>query len=780
MQIDPIARSVKLSVRELAAFRNKPASEGIGYSQWRAAVGQEWHKLSEQQTRQQQPDAQFEVSISAQWSHKQWAYEINGRIDQVVPRLNGNCLREIKTVRTSLPIDIDELLARYPEYFAQTATYLALAAGLPEFSKTELTAELVFIDIENGAIQVVPISDEFAELFTHQLNALLPFLEDRRQCRIRLNEATVRPAFLELREGQAELFRALDKASLQSKTVLLEAPTGFGKTGIVLEHALKQMKNGLFERCIYLTSKSTGQLETIRQLQSMIGEDIRYIQMRNRKEHSIESGLHTCSEDRQCDVESEHYWHQIEPFPPDFFEGATLSLDRAKSLGESIGICPYSLTKSCLPYAELWIGDSNYIFAPSSQNVFLEQFGFDANKTLLIIDEAHNLPSRVADSLSIELNTGELIFALEEMRAAGLARRVVAIGNELARCIDSQTVGVPLNANSIYELLDLSEDFSKQLREAQLDYTQCAPFALEVAWRIPDLAHRLAEPEHNWLHWLPQKGSLNATCLNASDWIANCMHPFGGSLLMSATIHPIDVFRKQCGLQTENTTIAVGHAPWREFAYEVAIDCRVDTRYSKREHYFQTTAQTIAALIESSPGVPVAVFFSSYQYAQNILNYLEVLAPSARAMLQPRGVDLHAQETFIDESLLLADALFLILGSSFAEGVDKLGGRIEVAMVVGPALPEVNLIQKAKLDAHPSLSREESFRDVYILPAMQRIHQALGRIVRAPEQRARVLLHGKRFADNAYSSALAPEYQNSTEIRTDGELLDWLSQHSNV
>ena len=75
-----------------------------------------------------------------------------------------------------------------------------------------------------------------------------------------------------------------------------------------------------------------------------------------------------------------------------------------------------TLTRGCLPYAEIWIGDSNYIFAPGSQSVFHETVGFDPAKTLLIIDEAHNLPDRVADALSVELNAGDLVFALEELR----------------------------------------------------------------------------------------------------------------------------------------------------------------------------------------------------------------------------------------------------------------------------------------------------------------------------------------------------------------------------
>lgn len=776
MQIDPLARTVRLSVRELATFRNVPLSEGSGGNSWRAAVGQQWHKASEQKTRESHADARFEVPLKALWLHRDWTFDIQGRIDQILPTDGGLIIREVKTVRAALPASAEELAGRYPDYFAQAATYLGLARVLSEFAGAELRAELLFINIEDGALQSIALDPEDEATFTRQLDALLPFLEDRRDYRLRLQQHTLKPAFETLRDGQAELFAALDKAALRAETVLLEAPTGFGKTGIVLEHTLRQMQGGLYERCIYLTSKSTGQLETIRQLRNMIGDGLRYIQMRNRSEHRIDSAAHACTGDQRCNDQLGQHWRAADIHTPELFEDGTLSLERAKALGEQTGVCPYALTKGCLPFAEIWIGDTNYVFDPASQAVFLEQHGFDPAKTLLIIDEAHNLPDRAADALSLELNATDLLFALEELRAAGAPRRLLSIGNELCRHIDAQPASQPLSSNALYEALDLCEDFAKQLKEAHFDYDATAPFAIELIWRIPQLAQRLAEPTHQWLHWLPAAGTLRATCLDASGWIAQCIQPFGGSILMSATLSPIQSFRESCGLTRENSTLAQGHAPWRDDAYDVALDLRVDTRFNQRDKHYQTTARTIASLILQSPGVPVAVFFASYLYAENVKAYLDAIAPGTRAMIQPRGVDLAAQETFIDEGLLMADALFLILGSSYAEGVDKLGGRIDTVMVVGPALPEVNAVQNAKIDAHPSNERAAAFRDVYIIPAMRRIHQALGRIVRAPGHKAKVLLHGKRYGEKAYHEQLAPEYQQATEIKNDAALADWINQ----
>jgi Rad3-related DNA helicase len=57
---------------------------------------------------------------------------------------------------------------------------------------------------------------------------------------------------------------------------------------------------------------------------------------------------------------------------------------------------------------------------------------------------------------------------------------------------------------------------------------------------------------------------------------------------------------------------------------------------------------------------------------------------------------------------------------------------------------------------------------------MQKVNQALGRLVRAPGQRARVLLHCRRFAEPGYERLLAPEYQSGRRLLEDDDLAAWL------
>ena len=128
-----------------------------------------------------------------------------------------------------------------------------------------------------------------------------------------------------------------------------------------------------------------------------------------------------------------------------------------------------------------------------------------------------------------------------------------------------------------------------------------------------------------------------------------------------------------------------------------------------------------------------------------------------------KGESLSSRAEFIDEAMRFHDIIFLTLGSSFAEGIDMIGGKIDAAIVVSPALPEVNAIQQAKRDYYQS-KKLDGFERAYLQPGIKKVNQALGRLVRAPGQKVKVLLHCQRYAERRTKSLLADQYQNCQYI----------------
>jgi len=540
---------------------------------------------------------------------------------------------------------------------------------------------------------------------------------------------------------------------------------------------LGKLRDGVYSRAIYLTGKSTGQLEVVQQLEKMLPEkdSLRYIQLRNRSEHAIRSELHSCKAYGSCSEGLAENWDKYSIHLPRLFDQGTITVDLAKEVGAQTGICPYEISRAALPYSSFWICDYNYLFAPSSQSVLENQIDYDPRQTLLIIDEAHNLASRVADVFSFEALYNDAESVLSDLYF--VHKRKSKLLGHWKRWLEFLKALKPTDRLELtleYELKEILNDLFISLQHDVIEYDSLSAYTKETLWEIPLKRNIVCDDNLSKLVWIQESGRLSVNCLDAGPVIASILPTFSNVILMSATLSPMDAYIRSIGIKKEHIQYVQTKCDWRDNAYDVAIDRRVDTRLKQREQHYEDTADTIQR-ISSFSDTPIVVLFPSYQYAETVLPYVKAISPLTRVVIQPRGGSLHEQARFLEESLRYRDVLFLILGSGFSESINVLGGRISHIMVVGPALPQVNPVQNAKLEkAEQEMSRTAAFRDVYQIPAIQKINQALGRFVRMPGQHAKVLLHCKRFAETDYKQLLATEYQTGKLIKTRDDLENWL------
>jgi Rad3-related DNA helicase len=858
MEFSLANQTVSLSVGEFAGFVLGPQDAGGGpQGLWRAQLGQHWHNELRKRTEQEftvdgtlRPDVQFEIVIEGRLVHRGWTFTLAGRIDQIV----GDTLREIKSVTRPLPAEEADLRADYPEYFRQLAAYAVLVrvsslnSQLGTLNRAALRTELIFVEAGAGLTQTIALTPFDEALVHHQLDVLVEFLNQRLRATERRRSLQFQPAFTTLRPGQETIQADLASSlSPQASCLLFEAPTGYGKTGCVLEFALGQMRTGRFARLIWLTGKSTGQLQVVHTLQQMTGgtgpldrfaatpadptrpeagfHPLAFWQVRNKAEHCVNHTFH-CVRDN-CDylAGAAERWpgSGLAKFYLD--DRQPRDLDTVRTAGRDARICPYEITRTALAFNDVWIGDFNYVFAPGNRGVFYDQPGFNPAETLLVIDEAHNLPSRVAGAYSHRAHERDTRLLLAELDHLQAPATLVHAIEEWIMLLASFKPADSLDPAQEAEVHDLVARIANLVATQPLDYSALGPQHAEALWQFAALGDFLNNTQLTKLLWVPREGELEFTCVDAAPAIGETLRQFGGAILMSATLQPYDNMAAACGLEgpacgselaRDSGAVASKLAPtsyitlqaptpWRAGAYDVAVDLRVETTYKQRANHYGTTAATVetlhqAAYAQRAAHLPddgqdkhragssqqrrdaqllttpaVAVFFPSYAYAESVRHALEQNGSVLRVALQPKLPDLAAQTAWVKENLVLADALFLVLGSSFAEGIDLLGGRVSHAMVVGPALPEVNAVQKARLDALVAFGRDESFRRVYQIPGLQKVNQALGRLVRSPGQRAKVLLHCSRFAETSYASLLAMDYQLFSEVASEEDLQSWLA-----
>ena len=127
------------------------------------------------------------------------------------------------------------------------------------------------------------------------------------------------------------------------------------------------------------------------------------------------------------------------------------------------------------------------------------------------------------------------------------------------------------------------------------------------------------------------------------------------------------------------------------------------------------------------------------------------LSPSVPVIMQKPNMSVKDRQKFLkafENSAKRGDGLaaFCVLGGIFSEGIDLQGEKLIGTIIVGIGLPglssELNILAE-----HYERMRESGWDYAYLYPAMNRILQAAGRVIRSEEDRGVVVLIDDRYAD---------------------------------
>lgn len=778
MEIDVVQQQAHMSVGAFARFQTSTRRDTTGQqSLWRAKVGQKWHQTIQTQSEQANEGFSSETTVSGiiQWKH--WSIHLNGRIDQCKSSPTATFIREIKTVNRRLPLERETIEADYPHYLIQLLAYRELLIRSTPASERSWELELLFVEIETGLTQRHILHPDNDGLFADNMDRLVSFLEAKRHRLLSLRTLKDLTAYPTPRPGQETIQSDLRKAFDTSPIVCLEAPTGYGKTGVAWEHAVKSLANGKVERVIYLTSKATGQIEATHRLTSLLEDQtaLGFWNIRNKREHCINSEYRCspahCSYLEEVDLKlSQRGSQRLYLFSQD-----SLGIEAIRDAGRQIGLCPYEIMREGLGYRDVWIGDYNYLFSPQSTALFEGQIDYAPSKTLLILDEAHNLASRVRSNYSFEVDVIALNVVLGELETQRVSSRIRNLVIEIIDLAANQRRGDTLSDALSNDFIDSILALSDAIANQPFPFEDLSEQSVDTLWTIARACQNWKDGQMPFGLWVPRDSCIALSCLDASTVIAEVIQQFQSCLFLSATLSPFEAFAKDVGIDQRipDAPLLQPAAAWRDQSYDIAIDTRVDTRFRQRHAGAPTIANNIAQIIDHHGST--VIFFPSYAYANAIKERMALDHAGLRIQIQPSGGSLHDRQEFIEHGLLLNDALFLILGSSYAEGIDLLGGKLKAAAIVSPALPEVNALRDAEIQQHKG-SKAESFNHVYLRPGIQKINQALGRLVRAPGQHVKVLLICQRFAQATTQDLLDQPYRQGTLITEAADLQAWLDR----
>ena len=158
----------------------------------------------------------------------------------------------------------------------------------------------------------------------------------------------------------------------------------------------------------------------------------------------------------------------------------------------------------------------------------------------------------------------------------------------------------------------------------------------------------------------------------------------------------------------------------------------------------QALTQVLTRQYDAYPGNYLA-FFSSHDYLQKACAWLARERPDIPQWRQERSMDPQARRAFLERFEPEGRGIgFAVLGGVFAEGIDLPGSRLIGAFVATLGLPPVSPVQEALRTRLDQLFGEgHGYAD--LVPAMQKVVQAAGRVLRTPEDRGWLWLLDDRY-----------------------------------
>jgi DNA excision repair protein ERCC-2 len=195
----------------------------------------------------------------------------------------------------------------------------------------------------------------------------------------------------------------------------------------------------------------------------------------------------------------------------------------------------------------------------------------------------------------------------------------------------------------------------------------------------------------------------------------------------------------------------------------------ITTAYSMRQNKENTTRITDYIRAFSALKGNRAVYFPSYQILESYANLATPHIRNRKIFIESR--DAGEAGAALSHFLSLPErgesgVMFAVCGGKWSEGLDYRGEMLNGAMVVGLPLAPFNRVRRMMIDYFRHKFGEEGEFICYTLPAINRSLQALGRVLRTPEDRGVLVLAEKRFLERRVRGAL-PAWMQEEMIACD-------------
>jgi DNA excision repair protein ERCC-2 len=789
-----------VSVRELIEFVLREGDLG-GERQFvgsdRALAGIRGHQKIQ---RSRPADYQTEVPVELMVEAVDFTLHIRGRIDGLLVSVQEVLLEEIKTVQGIRDQAAD------PLHWAQAKFYGHIYACDNAFA--EIVIQLTYLELTTDKVT------EFRETFTR--DELAAFFSEttaiysdwvRQQYRwVRERNDSIKSLafpFPKYRAGQRELAVSAYRILSEGGRLFLGAPTGIGKTVSVLFPAIKALGEGKLERLFYLTARTIGRSVAEKSLADLrqAGLKLRAVTLTAKQKVCVRDG-------QPCDQLTcpfaIGYFDRVKPAIRDALQREEITRSILEAVAQKHQVCPFELSLDVSVWADAIICDYNYVFDPQ---VYLRRhFAEDGGRYGFLVDEAHNLVDRAREMFSADLESQEIGVVGRAVKptvprlAKALAKLSATLRTVANHEADSEEAMEPSNPMSELNLFPsqapaavvdkegvcsrrefpdcLIEPLESALAESEIWLARNVPSPfgedlLALFFRMHAFRRTAEIYDHHFVTIIESKPEiqLRLFCLNPSKLLRQAMDRGKATIFFSATLTPMDYYRTLLGGEPEDPVLQLP-SPFSPENLAVLIQDRIQTHFKGRAESLGDVVAAIGTLVECRRG-NYLIYFPSYQYLNSVLQEFQSKYPAISVLVQKPGMTESEREAFlaafsVEHGETLAG--FAVLGGIFGEGIDLVGERLIGAAIVGVGLPQL-CVERDLIRDYFQENNSAGFEYAYTFPGMNRVLQAIGRVIRSENDYGVVLLIDARFNEVRYRR-LFPTWWKFQRVRNPSALAE--------
>ena len=451
-----------------------------------------------------------------------------------------------------------------------------------------------------------------------------------------------------------------------------------------------------------------------------------------------------------------------------------------RELGGFCGdLCPYELMMHAARNTDIVILNYHHLFNRDIREQLYANLGVEPKDVLLLIDEAHNCGDVITGIESVTLEERDLDQASRELsgmrkryKGADAVQHVLPRLTEFIRGLTNSIEVEDWFDPAIFDRMIVRESLYKNMDEIVDDLITLAEIIREknvkageyretAIERLTEFLFRLSQsatdPAYLTIYRKDPEGiTLEVRHIDPAVPLQEICTSHACSILISGTLSPVDSFARFYFGETPVKTLALPNA----FPRENRLVCcagDITTAVSMRQNKENTSRirEYITAFCALKGNG--AIYFPSYQILETFASLTVPHLRGKEVFIEPRdSADAGAAlSTFLSlPEKGESGVLFAVCGGKWSEGLDYRGEMLNGAMVIGLPLAPFNRVRKMMIEYFRHKFGPEGEFLCYTLPAINRSLQALGRVLRTPNDRGVLVLGENRFLEKKVHFAL--------------------------